>query len=204
MKPKETLPLALLALVLGPATVHLLREPPAPPPVEVALVQSPVQPRRVASPEEWFQGIRRRCTPGDVRLATDLNPPPPGVEGVGYKAACYALARQTASARALLLGLPEEARAQGASRVYEVGQALAAEGRHDLAGPLMELVLEFWPNHDLALYHAGSSRFATGDPVAAHGFLGKFLDLHGQEDDLTADARRMMEGSARRQNGPLR
>lgn len=198
MKSREILPLALAAVILVPATAELLRKPPPPPPVEEVRPPEPTPRPRPSFPQDWFSSVRPRCTPSDFRLVTDLNPPLPGVEGTGYKAACYALARQIPSARALLLSLPEEDRVQGASKVYEVGQGLAGAERHDAAGPLLELVLEFWPNHSMALYQAGTARFVTGDAEGAQDLLGRFLEVYTTEDGLTANARRMMGGLAER------
>lgn len=198
MKRKEILPLAVLALIVGPATVTLLRKPkPEPAPEPVLLAAPQVVPRAATAPE-WFAQVRPRCTPADVRLATDLNPPPSGAEGLGYKAACFGLARQIPSARSLLLSLPEAERVRGATVVYDVAQQLAAEGRHDVAGPLMELVLEFWPDHHLALYEAGNARYLSGDVLGAQDFLARFLTVYPTQDDLTANARRMMERMAER------
>jgi len=198
MKKKDILPLAVLAVIVLPATVHLLRKPEPEPVAEPVILAPPKLEAKPANAQEWFSLLRPRCTPADARLATDLNPPPPGVDGVGFKAACLGLARQLPSARALLLSLPDSDRLEGAARVYDVAQQVAAEGQHDVAGPLMELVLEFWPNHYMALYEAGAARFATGDLVAAQDFLGRFLEVYVQEDDLAANARRMMGGMAER------
>jgi len=196
------LPLIALALIVGALVSDLRpREEPAPlftevetpPAVQMARGQGMVPAKAETDPAAWFEAIRPRCTPAEVTLATDLNRPPPGVEGTGYKAACFALARSIPTARALLLSLPEETdRIRAASLVYDVGKQLAAKGYHEAAGPLMELVLEFWPNHYLALYEAGTARFAAGDFDGAQAFLGRFLDVYYGRDDLVADASRMM------------
>lgn len=198
MKRRQFLPLLALALILGPATVKLLHREEAPAPVVVEHAPAPPPAPAPSTPREWYAFIQSRCTPADVRLATDLHPPPEGTEGTGYKAACLAVARQIPSARALLLSLPEDERLQGASVVYDVAQQLAQEEQHGVAGPLMELVLEFWPDHYLALYEAGRARYVTGDMEGATEFLAHFLDVYVGEDDLTANARQMMARHAER------
>lgn len=198
MKRKDLLPLTVLALIVGPATVRLFWKPKPEPAPEPVFLEAPKVVPRAATAPDWFAEVRPRCTPADVRLATDLNPPPAGVEGVGYKAACFGIARQIPTARSLLLSLPEGDRIPAATVVYEVAEALASEGRHDVAGPLMELVLEFWPDHYMALYEAGTARFVTGDGPGAHGLLARFLEVYRDEDTLTANARNMMERMAER------
>lgn len=195
MKAKEILPLAVLAVVVIPATVNLARRPEPTPTAEPVQLAEPRLPERPETPEAWFEAIRPRCTPAEVRLSTDLNPPPGGWEGVGFKAACYGLARQVASARSLLLSLPEEEQIDGAEILFEVADGLTREGRREVAGPLMELVLEFWPDHPTALYEAGAARFGGGEAAAAREFLERFLEVHGVEDSLAAAARRMMGAS---------
>jgi hypothetical protein len=60
------------------------------------------------------------------------------------------------------------------------------------AGPIMELVVEFWPNNYMALYHAGAARYALGDLAAAEPHLREFLVLYRQDDGWTASARGML------------
>jgi hypothetical protein len=50
----------------------------------------------------------------------------------------------------------------------------------------------------MALYEAGAARFASGDLAAAQGFLGRFLDVYVGDDDLVANAHRMMADTAQR------
>ncbi|HIF22582.1 MAG TPA: hypothetical protein EYQ27_11915 [Gemmatimonadetes bacterium] len=51
--------------------------------------------------------------------------------------------------------------------VLGVGHPAADAGDDVAAGPLMELVVEFWPSHYMALYHAGAPRFEAGDTARA-------------------------------------
>ena len=187
-----------LAVILSPIAASLLEREEAPPPALAPRAPEPMRVRAETDPGAWFAAIRPRCTTADVTLATDLNKAPQGVEGSGYEAACFALAHRLPKARAILLGLPEDDRIRGASVVYDVADRLAATGKHDTAGPLMELVLEFWPNHHLALYEAGTARFTSGDLTGAQDYLARFLDVYAGDDDLVANAHRMMSHTAER------
>ncbi len=192
MKRREIVPIALLALILVPPTLKLVRKEPPPP---VAQLPPPPEPARTVPPataRAWFDTVRARCTSADARLATDLNPPPADAEGVGYKAACYALAGEIPTARSLLLALPEEERPDGVGPVRDVAQELSMQERHDLAGPLAELVLEFWPDDEAALYQAGFGRWVSGDRIGARAYLERFLERHPADDEWAEKAREVL------------
>ena len=108
--------------------------------------------------------MRPYCNPVDVEMRLAWSPAPEGAEGTMHEAACLALAGRPDDARARLLTLSAEDQWKGAGVVFEVGHPAADAGDDVAAGPLMELVVEFWPNHYMALYHAGPrvSRRATG------------------------------------------
>lgn len=55
----------------------------------------------------------------------------------------------------------------------------------------MELVVEFWPNHYMALYHAGASRFQRGDFAGARSYLERFLTHYDRDDGWAESARAM-------------
>jgi outer membrane protein assembly factor BamD (BamD/ComL family) len=61
------------------------------------------------------------------------------------------------------------------------------------AGPVMELVVEFWPNHYMALYHAGAARYERGDYAAAQSYLTRFLENYTAGDGWTEMARGMLQ-----------
>jgi hypothetical protein len=133
------------------------------------------------------------CTPAAVTAATDRHPAPSTVEGEGFKAACFAQARKLPNARAVLLGIDESHRAEAASVVYDVARSMSERGHGLAAGQLFELVVEFWPNHYLALHQAGATRYEVGDTSGARAYLERFLAVYAAEDSLTADARRMLD-----------
>ena len=55
--------------------------------------------------------------------------------------------------------------------MFEIGHPVADAGDDKSAGPIMELVVEFCPNHYMALYHAGASEFALGQGELARQHL---------------------------------
>ena len=112
-------------------------------------------------------------------------------------AACLALAGRIDAARGRLMEIPAEGRAAGAGFVFDAGHPAADAGDDTAAGPLMELVLEFWPDHYMALYHAGAWRYETGSRDIAKVHLERFLELYEPDDGWRQDALRMVEGVGR-------
>ncbi len=72
--------------------------------------------------------------------------------------------------------------------VFEVGHPAADAGDDVGAGPLMELVVEFWPNHYMALCHAGDASFEVGDAPRARDYLERFLQEYKIEDGWWSNA----------------
>ena len=136
----------------------------------------------------WFQSVRQYCNPVEVETRHRWNPPPEGMEGTAYSAACYALAGKVDQARELILTLDGDDRWQAAGIVFNVAHPVADAGDDRSAGPIMEMVVEFWPNHYMALYHAGMSRYALGDPAAASRYLQEFLGYYDQDDGWVRNA----------------
>ena len=66
-------------------------------------------------------------------------------------------------------------------------------GNDRAAGPIMELVVEFWPNHYQALYHAGMSRYEMGDFDLAAKHLKGFLSYYPNKDGWTESAQRVLD-----------
>jgi len=195
-KLEKILPFLAFVLILGPHVRQVLppEEPPAPA-VTVAPRAEPPEPpppAPPATPAEWYRRIEPSCTPSGVRLAVDLNRPPTGILGTGYEAACFAVAMDMPKARALILGLPEQDRLQAVSVLFNVAQGMVDRGEEMPASPLMELVLEFWPNHYVALFEAGATRFAIGDYMHARAYLERFLEIYVPDDQRTQRAQRMM------------
>ena len=141
---------------------------------------------------EWLAEMRPYCNPVDVETRLRWHPSPETMDGLKHRSACLALAGHIEEARLALLDLPEEERWKGAGVVFDIGHPAADAGDDVAAGPLMELVVEFWPNHYMALYHAGAARFQSGDGSEARAYLESFLEYYATEDGWHRDAVSML------------
>ncbi len=142
--------------------------------------------------EHWFANIKAFCNPVEVATRMSWNPAPETNEGRKYSAACWALAGHIGEARRIILELPEDARWEAAGVVFGAGHPAADAGDDLATGPLMELVVEFWPNHYQALYHAGAARFQRGDYEQAEPYLQEFLRYYEQDDGWRRNAETML------------
>lgn len=158
------------------------------PPVEVAPVTT-VSPTDAAA---WFQAIRQYCNPVEVETRMRWQPAPGTEQGSMHEAACYALAGKIDLARVAIERLPEGRRYEAAGVVFGAGHPAADAGDELAAGPLMELVVEFWPNHYMALYHAGASSYERGEHEASIGYLNRFLEEYHVEDGWRSNATSML------------
>lgn len=171
------------------------------------LEDGPANPSHAAAPEaepdgpseapvrggaEWFRAVKPSCNPVEVELLMERRPPPDGFQGTAYGAGCLALAGQIQGSREMLLSLPPEERWRAAGVVFDLAHAVADAGNEVAAGPVMELVVEFWPNHYMALYHAGASSFRRGEPDRAGDYLERFLEHYGRDDGWRRSALAML------------
>ncbi len=141
----------------------------------------------------WFARAKSGCNALEVETVHRHNPPPTSLEGVGYSAACWALAGRIDDARRQILTLRVDDRWKAVGIVFNVGHPVADMGDDLSAGPIMELVVEFWPNHYMALYHAGAARYALGDFEPAKQHLQAFLQTYDQNDGWTSSAKTMLQ-----------
>ncbi len=141
------------------------------------------------SGQEWFTAIKPFCNEVEVTLAQRDHPAPQTWEGQGFSAACYALGGKLDSAHAVIDRRPQGERARAAGIVFEVGHPVADAGDDRAAGPIMELVVDYWPNHYMALYHAGMSEYALGQHARARKNLESFLVYYRENDGWTSAAR---------------
>jgi hypothetical protein len=137
---------------------------------------------------QWFQQIKPFCNSVEVETASARRPAPAGTEGSGYAAACFALAGKIDAARERLRSVPAGERYRAAGIVFEIAHPVADAGDDRSAGPIMALVVEFWPNHYMALYHAGASEAALGSTAAAREHLARFLELYHENDGWRSNA----------------
>ena len=143
--------------------------------------------------QRWFEASKPYCNTVEVETRLRRSPPPEGTEGAGFVAACLALAGRIDEARARIATLPQREQWRAAGIVFAVGHPVADSGDDRSAGPIMELVVEFWPNHYMALYHAGAARYALGEFATAEPLLEEFLETYDPEDGWTRNARWMLE-----------
>lgn len=178
----------------GPSIVRQLRAPaePEPQPHLQQVVEPAPEAGDSPEPRDWLATIKPSCNPDDVMLATDLHPPPATGDGPALEAACFAIAGDIAKARALVLAMEPGKRSEAAGVILDIALDSRDVATDASVGPVMDLVLEFWPNHYLALYYAGRSRYLSGDAGGAAPFLERFLLGYGSEDSLARQARRML------------
>jgi hypothetical protein len=114
--------------------------------------------------------------------------PPATVAGAGYHAACFALAGRIDDARRIIDKLSPADRYKAAGVVFDVGHPVADAGDDRSAGPIMELVIDYWPNHYMALYHAGMAEYMVGQRDLSRHNLQEFLKYYHEHDGWTNNA----------------
>jgi hypothetical protein len=140
----------------------------------------------------WFRRVRPYCNAVEAEVVLRNTPAPAAVEGQGFRAACLALAGRTDDARRVIDALPKASRARAAGIVFEVGHPVADAGDDRAAGPIMELVIDYWPNHYMALYHAGMAEYMLGQHALARRNLTAFLDIYKAGDGWVTNAREVL------------
>ncbi len=140
----------------------------------------------------WFARIKPFCNAVEVDVQQQRMPPPPGPEGAGYAAACYALAGKIDLARRVIESLPASDRSPAAGIVFAIGHPVADAGDDASAGPIMRFVVEYQPENYMALYHAGISEYMLGHMDFARTHLARFLELYQPEDGWRSNAREVL------------
>jgi tetratricopeptide (TPR) repeat protein len=141
----------------------------------------------------WFANVRSSCNAVEAESRVASTPPPEGRDGSAYAAACFALAGKLDRSRNLIQQLPAADRSAAAGVVFEVGHAVADDGDEKSAAPLLELVLSYQPDNQLALYHLGLAEQSTYKYDAARKHLQRFVDLHPASDALRQNAEKALE-----------
>jgi serine/threonine protein kinase len=142
---------------------------------------------------DWFNAIKPRCNAVEVVTAINSTPPPTNWEGTGYAAACYALAGKIEAADRAIEQLDPGTRPQAVNIVFEIGHPVADLGDDRSAGPIMELVLKYWPQNYMAMYHAGMSAYALGDIPRSKQRLTDFLNTYTAQDGWTNNAKIVLD-----------
>src|SRR3982751_427335 len=136
----------------------------------------------------WWRRVRPYCNPVEVRVLQQQTAPPRTTAGAGYHAACFALAGQIDDARRVIDSLSPNERYRAAGIVFDVGHPVADAGDDLAAGPIMELVVDYWPNHYMALYHAGMAEYMLGQFQLARQSLKSFLQVYRENDGWRSNA----------------
>ena len=136
----------------------------------------------------WFASIKPYCNSVEVETAQQRSPAPTTPDGLGFSAACFALAGRIDQARAAIERLPSNERSYAAGIVFNTGHPVADAGDDKSAGPIMELVIEYQPDNYMALYHAGMSEYVLGQPDLAAKHLQRFLQLYSSPDGWRSNA----------------
>jgi hypothetical protein len=143
----------------------------------------PSEPQHITSGAEWFRRVKPYCNSVEVNVLQRQTPPPQTAEGAGYHAACFALAGRIDDARKIIDAMPAGPERNAAvAIVFDVGHPVADAGDDRSAGPIMELVVDYWPNHYMALYHAGMAEYMLGQRDLARKNLTDFLKYYHEND----------------------
>jgi serine/threonine protein kinase len=153
---------------------------------------SPNIPADTTTGNGWFDRIKPRCNAVEAVTAIAANPPSADWQGAGYAAACYALAGKIDAADRAIWQVEPRLRAQAVNIVFEIGHPVADAGDDRSAGPIMELVLKYWPQNYMAMYHAGMSAYALGDIPLSKQRLTDFLNTYRAVDGWTNNARTVL------------
>lgn len=140
----------------------------------------------------WFRRVRPYCNPVEAEVVLRNTPAPATLRGQGFRAACFALAGRIDDARRVIDALPADSRPAAANIVFEVGHPVADAGDDRAAGPIMELVVDYWPDHYMALYHAGMAEYMLGQHALAKKNLTAFLDIYRAGDGWVTNAREVL------------
>jgi hypothetical protein len=174
------------ACAVGVAIVTLWRADP--PPAEPHLAPVAAVTAAPNTAEGWFQEVKPFCNAVEVEVQLRNRPAPASVAGAGYSAACYALAGRIELARGVVDAIAPSERLQAVAIVFDVAHPVADAGDDKSAGPIMEMVVDYWPNHYMALYHAGMSAFILGQPDRARRHLESFLTYYSSDDGWRRNA----------------
>ena len=156
--------------------------PPSVPPAAPAARPTTVTPSSANDPDAWFRRVKPYCNSVEIAVLQRGDAPPSGARGAGFHAACFAIAGRTDDARRIIDKLDAGQRAYAAEIVFEVGHPVADAGDDRSAGPIMELVVDYVPNHYMALYHAGMAEYMLGQHDLARKNLQAFVELYRAND----------------------
>ena len=141
-----------------------------------------------SSDVEWFRRVKPYCNAVEVATLDQHATPPATVAGEGYHAACFALAGRIDDARRIIDRLNPDDRYKAVGIVFDVGHPVADAGDDRSAAPIMEMVIDYWPNHYMALYHAGMAEYMLGQRDLSRHNLQLFLQYYHENDGWRRNA----------------
>jgi hypothetical protein len=151
----------------------------------------------------WFRRVKPYCNAVEVASVDRQSPAPRTVAGAGYHAACFALAGRIDDARRIIDQLTGNDRLSAVSIVFDVAHPVADAGDDRSAGPIMEMVVDYWPNHYMALYHAGMAEYMLGQRDLARHSLHEFLKYYTQADGWTSNAKTVLGRLSEAEAAPI-
>jgi len=157
-----------------------------------------------ASEVAWFRQMKPYCNTVEVESVVRRAAPPATPAGSGYYAACFALAGRIDDARRIIDKLTGDARLSAVNIVFDVAHPVADAGDDRSAGPIMEMVVDYWPNHYMALYHAGIAEYMLGQRDLARHSLQEFLKYYHETDGWTSNARTVLSHLSEAEAPPIR
>ncbi len=131
---------------------------------------------------EWFRRVKPYCNAVEITVLQRQAPAPETLEGKGFHAACLALSGKIDDARRVIDDLPAALRYRAVGIVFDVAHPVADAGDDRSAAPIMEMVIDYWPNHYMALYHAGMAEYMLGQRALARRNLAEFLQQYHEND----------------------
>lgn len=143
--------------------------------------------------EQWFKEIKSRCNAVEVITSMRNTTYPSTAQGVGYAASCYALAGKIDLANRTIQELAPNLRPYAAEVLFNIGHPVADAGDDLSAGAIMELVLRYWPENYMALYHAGMSAYVLNEYPKAEKHLKEFLRIYQRQDGWTSKAQNALD-----------
>src|SRR5262245_24535681 len=187
MRPAFAIALiATVAFSLGVVAWDAWLRPPSigiAPPVLDAPRAFPAKPRAAVDGESQpaMRGQPRALPSGCTQLEVEQTIRAPSLTDVD-RAVCLAVAGKIDRARAMLVAMSSAVRTEAIARVFELAHPIADRGDDASAGPIMGLVVEFWPGNYMAVFHAGMAEFALGHDDVAGPHLEHFLTMYTPRD----------------------
>ena len=154
-----------------------------------SVVELSSSPSTLSPEQRWFRSIKPRCNAVEVVTAMGNTTYPQTAKGAGYAASCYALAGRLDLADRVIRELPRNARGRAIEVVFNIGHPVADAGDDKSAGAIMDLVIKYWPENYMALYHAGMSAYVLSDYSKAQAYLQEFLRIYQAQDGWTNQAK---------------